>query len=156
MSTEHNTRGGLDDVVWVEEGEVDWVELSELYRLAPLGEKSPDALRTVFSNSMFKCFIYLDDRLIGAGRAIADGLDCAYLADIAVHPGHQGRGLGKAITSRLVGMARGHKKIILYANPGTEGFYISLGFLPMATAMAIWANQERAIENGLLRPADET
>ncbi|MEX0796867.1 MAG: hypothetical protein WD274_09245 [Acidimicrobiia bacterium] len=48
-------------------------------------------------------------------------------------------------------MAKGHRKIILYANPGTEGFYLSLGFLPMTTAMAVWDNQERAIEVGLLR-----
>lgn len=138
---------------WGEEG-VDWEELSELYRLAPLGIKPAAALRTVFANSMFKCFVYLDDRLVGAGRAIADGLDCAYLADIAVHPDHQGKGLGRAIIDRLVAMAKGHKKIILYANPGTEGFYISLGFLPMATAMAIWDDQESAIEKGLLRSAD--
>lgn len=143
--------------VWTESEEaVDWDELSELYRLAPLGEKPPASLRIVFSNSMFKCFVHSDGRLIGAGRAIADGLDCAYLADVAVHPDHQGRGLGKAIISRLVGMAGDHKKIILYANPGTEDFYLSLGFLPMTAAMAIWADQERAIENGLLRSADDT
>jgi len=98
--------------VWTEsERAVDRVELAEFYRLAPLGEKPPASLRTVFSNSMFKCFVYSDGRLIGAGRAMADGLDCAYLADVAVHPDHQGRGLGKPIISRLVGMARDHKKI---------------------------------------------
>jgi hypothetical protein len=48
-------------------------------------------------------------------------------------------------------MAEGHKKIILFANPGTEDFYLKLGFLPMTTAMAIWADQEKAVENGLLR-----
>lgn len=133
---------------------MDWDALSELYWIAPLGEKPPDSLRTVFSNSMFKCFIYSDSRLVGAGRAIADGLDCAYIADVAVHPDFQRRGLGRAIIRRLVEMAKGHKKIILYANPGTEGFYLGLGFLPMATAMAIWADQERAIEMGLLRASD--
>lgn len=143
-------------VVWVfDDTDIDWDELSELYRVAPLGEKPPEALRTVFSNSMFKCLIYSDGRLIGAGRAIADGLDCAYIADVAVHPEYQGKGLGKAIISRLVDMANGHKKIILYANPGTEGFYLNLGFLPMATAMAIWANQESALEKGLLHRFDE-
>ncbi|MEX1091525.1 MAG: GNAT family N-acetyltransferase [Acidimicrobiia bacterium] len=144
--------GGQPDVDWVlDDVGMDWDSLSELYRVAPLGEKPPDSLRTTFSNSMFKSFIYSDSRLIGAGRAIADGLDCAYIADVAVHPDFQGRGLGKAIISRLVGMAKGHRKIILYANPGTEGFYLSLGFLPMTTAMAVWDNQERAIEVGLLR-----
>ncbi|MGH9135252.1 MAG: GNAT family N-acetyltransferase [Ilumatobacteraceae bacterium] len=142
----------MDEYNWLFElGGVDWGELSNLYRIAPLGEKPPAALATVFGNSMFVCFVYAETELVGAGRALADGLDCAYIADVAVHPGHQGRGLGRSIITRLVSLADGHKKIILYANPGTEGFYASLGFLRMNTAMAIWQHPERAIETGLLR-----
>jgi GNAT superfamily N-acetyltransferase len=100
---------------------------------------------------MFKCFVYDDDHLVGAGRAIADGLDCAYIADVAVHPAHQGKGLGRSIISELVRFAAGHKKVILYANPGTEGFYIGLGFLRMNTAMGIWRDRDQAIAAGLLR-----
>ena len=37
---------------------VDWNELSALYRAAPLGEKSPSDLERVFSNSMFRFFVY--------------------------------------------------------------------------------------------------
>lgn len=130
---------------------IDWSELSELYRVAPLGEKSPDALRTVFGHSMFTCFAFTDEQLVATGRCLADGLDCAYIADIAVHPDHQGIGLGKAVVSDLVRQASGHKKILLYANPGRESFYASLGFLPMNTAMAIWADPDQAISTGLLR-----
>jgi GNAT superfamily N-acetyltransferase len=137
--------------MWVEDlAAVDMEELSRLYRIAPLGDKPPEALATVFGNSMFMCFVYAGDDLVGAGRALADGLDCAYIADVAVHPEHQGRGLGKAIMRRLVELSQGHKKIILYANPGTEGFYGDLGFLRMNTAMAIWRDRERAVESGLL------
>src|SRR5262245_23442971 len=137
---------------WAEDLEgVDWDELSNLYRIAPLGDKPPEALRTVFGHSMFRCFVYSGDVLVGAGRALADGVDCAYIADLAVHPDHQGRGLGRAIIERLVAAAAGHKKIILYANPGAEDFYASLGFLPMATAMAIWHDPTAAIESGILR-----
>jgi GNAT superfamily N-acetyltransferase len=100
---------------------------------------------------MFVSLVYSDDGLVGAGRALADGLDCAYIADVAVHPDHQGRGLGRAIIERLVAAAAGHKKIILYANPGAEGFYARLGFLPMNTAMAIWHDPAAAIESGILR-----
>ena len=140
------------EYAWVyDQNDVNWDELSELYRVAPLGEKPAGALLTVYTNSMYKAFIYSAERLVGAGRAIADGLDCAYLADVAVHPDHQGIGLGKAIIGRLVAMTEGHKKVILYANPGTEGFYLKLGFLPMNTAMAIWADRDMAIERGLLR-----
>jgi GNAT superfamily N-acetyltransferase len=137
---------------WVDStAAVDWDELSELYRVAPLGVKPPDALATVFGNSMFVRFVYSGDDLVGAGRVLADGLDCAYIADIAVHPDHQGRGLGRSMIERLVAAAAGHKKIILYANPGAEGFYSRLGFLPMNTAMAIWHDPAAAIASGVLR-----
>jgi predicted N-acetyltransferase YhbS len=88
---------------------------------------------------------------VGAGRALADGLDAAYLADIAVHPDHQGRGLGQAIVRDLVQQCHGHRKIILYANPGAEPFYRRLGFLPMNTAMAIWHDPAAGVAAGLLR-----
>ena len=144
----------MDDYAWVHDlAAVDFDELSELYRVAPLGDKPPAALATVFGNSMFRCFVYAGGVLVGSGRVLADGLDCAYIADVAVHPHHQGRGIGKAIIRRLVELSGGHKKIILYANPGTEGFYGALGFLRMNTAMAIWHDQARAIESGLLTGA---
>ena len=145
----------MDDYAWVyDERPVDWGALSELYRIAPLGEKSPDDLSTVFSNSRFKCFVYAGDHLVGVGRALADGLDCSYIADVAVHPEHQGAGLGSAIIRKLVQLSTGHKKIILYANPGTEGFYAKLGFDKMNTAMAIWRNRESAIASGLIREVE--
>ena len=131
---------------------IDWEELSELYRIAPLGEKPPAALATVFSHSMFVCFVTENERLVGAGRALADGLDCAYIADVAVHPRHQGKGLGTGVIRELVRQAEGHKKIILYANPGAEPFYEKLGFLRMKTAMAIWWDPQRAIDSGVLSP----
>ena len=131
MADTHPHHATLGSYTWVyEQAGIDWAELSELYRRAPLGEKPPGALMTTFSNSLYKCFVFAGERLVGAGRALADGLDCAYLADVAVVPEHQGRGLGKAIIGRLVQLATGHKKIILYANPGTEGFYSRLGFFP--------------------------
>ncbi len=133
-----------------DQSNVNWVQLSELYRIAPLGEKPAENLKTVFSNSRYKCFIYADTTLIGVGRALADGLDCSYICDIAVHPEHQGIGLGKAIVKKLVALSEGHKKIILYANPGKEEFYSKLGFKKMKTAMAIFIDQEYAIHSGLV------
>src|SRR5581483_1830183 len=141
----------VDGYSWVHRvGDVDLEELAHLYRLAPLGDKSPEELATVFGNSMFACFVYADGALVGAGRALADGMDCAYIGDVAVRPDHQGRGLGSAIVRRLAELAEGHKKIILYANPGTEDFYARLGFLRMRTAMGMWRDPGRAVDIGLL------
>ena len=133
-----------------ETDEVDWNQLSELYRLAPLGDKPPASLTTVFTNSMFKCFVHADGRLLGAGRVLADGVDCAYICDVAVLPSHQGTGLGKAIVARLVSLSNRHRKIILYAVPGKEDFYRKLGFKRMRTAMAIFENQALALDRGYL------
>ncbi len=81
---------------------------------------------------------------------MADGKDCSYICDIAVHPEYQGLGLGKEIVRNLVRLSQAHKKIILYANPGKEGFYAKLGFKKMNTAMAIFQNETEMMENGTI------
>jgi GNAT superfamily N-acetyltransferase len=40
--------------------------------------------------------------MVGFARAVSDGAAIAYLADVYVHPGHQGRGLGSAIVRRMI------------------------------------------------------
>lgn len=136
---------------WVyDQASIDWQELSRLYRIAPLGKKAAEDLNIVFSNSKFKCFVYENQKLIGVGRALADGLDCSYICDVAIHPEYQGMGLGRKIINQLVELSFGHKKIILYANPGKEGFYKKLGFKQMNTAMAIFSNEQQAIDVGVL------
>lgn len=129
---------------------LDWDELTALYRAAPLGNKNAAGLRTAFSNSMFRCFVREHRKLVGVGRALADGADCSYICDVALLPSHQGLGLGKEIVARLVALSSGHKKIILYSVPGKEAFYRKLGFNRMNTAMAIFENQALALERGYL------
>ena len=124
---------------------INWDELSNLYKIAPLGDKKPDDLKTIFTNSMFTCFVYSDETLIGVGRALADGIDCSYICDVAIHPDYQSKGIGKDVVNMLIKLSENHNKIILYSNPGKEGFYSNLGFDKMNTAMAIFKNREQAI-----------
>ncbi|QJR14873.1 GNAT family N-acetyltransferase [Usitatibacter palustris] len=141
-------------ITWTDQQDnVDWTEMETLYRVAPLGNKSADLLRTVFTNSRYKFFAYDEKGLVAAGRALSDGADCSYICDVAVMPEHQGTGIGREMVSRLVEASRGHKKIILYSVPGKEGFYRKLGFMRLLTAMAIFANQAEAIEKGHLGDA---
>src|ERR671926_90909 len=87
---------GAMTIDWTDDwADVDWQELEALYRAAPLGNKNADDLKVVFGNSMFCCFARHDGRLVGAGRVLADGRDCAYLCDVAVLPDYQGTGIGK-------------------------------------------------------------
>lgn len=144
---------GKDEITWSDTLDgLDWHELEHLYRVAPLGNKSVELLRTVFGNSRFRCFARRQGRLVAAGRALADGADCAYVCDIAVMPDEQGTGVGREVVQRLLQAAKGHKKIILYSVPGKEGFYKKFGFLRLLTAMAIFQDRDAAIERGHLEP----
>lgn len=129
---------------------IDWHELEALYRAAPLGTKDAAGLQTAYTNSRYCCFASDAGRLIGAGRALADGIDCSYVCDVAVLPSHQGTGVGKEIVTRLVGASEGHRKIILYAVPGKEAFYRKFGFRRMLTAMAIFPDPEDARAKGYI------
>lgn len=141
----------MRELVWMNDAsKVDLEALAALYKVALLSEKSVENLAIVFANSKFKHFIYDGERLIGAGRALADGVDCAYLCDIAILPEYQGQALGKAMVKQLLADCAGHKKVILYANPGKEEFYKKLGFCRMNTAMAIFSNHEQALATGVL------
>jgi ribosomal protein S18 acetylase RimI-like enzyme len=138
-------------IEWTESiDNLDWEELAALYRAAPLGDKNPAVLQVAFSNSMFHCFAFDSGRLVAAGRVLADGSDCAYLCDVAVHPSHQGQGLGKGVVARLLARSQSHRKIILYSVPGREGLYHEFGFRRMKTAMAIFEDPADAYARGYL------
>jgi len=141
----------IDSLFWKNNTkEIDWESVSTLYRIAPLGNKPHKNLKIVFNNSMFKYFVYDKGKLIGVGRALADGVDCSYICDVAIHPEYQGRGIGKAIIENLIEDSKGHNKIILYAVPNKEPFYAKFGFTKMKTAMALFKNQSWAREIGLV------
>jgi len=70
----------IDNLIWIDNcNTVNWTELSNLYKIAPLGDKPPSMLKTAFNNSTFTYFVYDEKKLIGVGRALADGIDSAYL-----------------------------------------------------------------------------
>lgn len=130
-----------------------WAGLAALFDASPpMGGKQPADLKIAFGNSMFRCFVHDGGKLVGVGRVLADGVYAAYIGDIAVHPDHRGIGLGKQIVTELLRLSAGHKKIILYSVPGSEAFYRKFGFQRMRTAMAIFANQDVAMERGYLEP----
>lgn len=141
----------MSEFVWsFTDDHINWEELANLYKIAPLGNKNPDDLKIAFENSMHKCFVYDGTILIGVGRAIADGVDVSYLCDVAVHPEYQRCGIGKQIVCKLLEFSTGYNKILLFASIGKEPFYSKLGFDKMTTAMAIFKNRERVLEMGLI------
>jgi ribosomal protein S18 acetylase RimI-like enzyme len=72
-------------------------------------------------------------RCVGMGRAISDGVSDAYIQDVVVLSTWRKKGIGKMILSALLKRccSQGISWIGLIAQPGTEGFYRSLGFSSM-------------------------
>lgn len=117
---------------------VDWKEAAEVVRLAPLGTREPGKMERAFRNSYATIAVFDERKLIGLARAICDGEYHAAIYDVVLLPAYQGRGIGKEMLRRLCAQLP-VENLILFANPGREGFYFKIGFRKMRTAMAIMA-----------------
>ncbi len=64
---------------------------------------------------------------------------CAYLMNVYVRPAHRGRGVARALVSRLVSWARerGIPKVYLETTPAARPLYESLGFRDMPDYMIL-------------------
>jgi ribosomal protein S18 acetylase RimI-like enzyme len=91
--------------------------------------------------------MYHDKLLIGFGRAISDGAYQAAIYDVAVIPEFQGKGIGTAIVKHILAKLP-HCNVILYAAPGKEAFYRTLGMRKMKTGMAFFKKAEEMSVKG--------
>jgi aralkylamine N-acetyltransferase len=110
-------------------------QLEKLFEVTRLGGRKGDKIRRAFANSPLVCLAMEGDELVGSARAITDGEYHAFIYDVAVHPRHQGRGVGRHLMENLLGRLRVWR-VMLVAAEGVQPFYEKLGFQPHADAMA--------------------
>lgn len=112
----------------------DFCRLREVSGLSP---KPLVAARIGLPNSVLAVIVREDGRTVGMGRVIGDGATVFQIVDIAVEPGHQGQGLGKAIMSRIMArlkeLAPG-AYVSLIADGEARHLYAQYGFAPVAPA----------------------
>ncbi|GHB24590.1 GNAT family N-acetyltransferase [Salinicola rhizosphaerae] len=87
-------------------------------------------------NSLFAVQVVHGDETVGMGRVVGDG-GCFYqVVDIAVHPEHQGRGLGKRIMHEIADYIRREAPenafVSLLADGEAHRLYAQFGFRPTA------------------------
>ncbi len=121
---------------------IDWNIVPKLLEQGGMSFVDPETHQKTFEASYAVIFVLDDNQLIGCGRALSDGLRQSAIYDVVVDPRYQGQGIGKEIVSRLMS-ATPDCNFILYASPGKEGFYQSLGFKKMKTGMIFFVSQER-------------
>lgn len=72
----------------------------------------------------------LDDRtghVVGFVTAISDGVLTAYVPLLEVLPTHQGRGIGRALVTRLLARIGHLYSVCLHCDPDVEAFYAPFG-----------------------------
>jgi ribosomal protein S18 acetylase RimI-like enzyme len=129
--------------------EVDWSALTKLIEVAGLGQREAALVERVFKGSFAVCFAYEDGKLIGAGRAISDGVTSSVIYDVVVSPQCQGRGIGKQIMQDLIARLP-RRSVMLLSVPKQRGFYEKLGFQTLKTAMLKHEHQQFWIDNGYI------
>lgn len=93
-------------------------------------ELNSDELFKAVRNSWYYISVYDDEKLIGFGRILCDGIMHALILDVIVHPERQNEGIGKEIMNRLILKFKQHKirDIQLFCAKGKKAFYEKLGF----------------------------
>ena len=124
---------------------IDYAGLVVVYKEAGLGERPVDMLTEAFRNSYKVVTAWEDQKLIGAGRVISDGVIYASIYDLAVLPSYQGHGIGKEIMGSLL---KGNEKLFMYLTStfGHEGFYEKIGFKKHKTAYAKYPFESKYLE----------
>ena len=133
-----------DDII-----NVNWCELAEVFRKAPLGSREPDKLQRGFENSYAVCFALDGDRIIGAARAISDGECYAAIYDVVVLPEFQRKGVGRRMMEFLIERLPVHN-ILLTSAFGKERFYRELGFRKHNNAFAWYTDPSWHINHGYI------
>lgn len=94
-------------------------------------ELKKSAIEKIVLNSHHIIQAFDGKRLIGFVRSISDGVLYAIFQDLIVHPEYQRKGIGTTLVKKILELYESFPRkdyIRLFAEPGSESFYHSLGF----------------------------
>lgn len=110
-------------------------EYNKLFDEVGWGSYDIKVSKLALENSLYTFSIYDDDKIVGFGRLIGDGVCYFYIHDVMVLPSYQKKGIGTMIIDKLKNKVSEYKKINPYlrlylgASLGKEEFYKKCGFI---------------------------
>lgn len=111
----------------------DYMRLRKISGLTPF---SKEAAEIGLKGTIFAAVVHHEGVAVGMGRLIGDGGCFFQVTDIAVHPDHQGRGLGKMIMASIMDFVQNELPttayISLIADVPANKLYEKFGFRPTA------------------------
>lgn len=105
----------------------------ELFNSTGWNEKykfTKDDLGIAIKNSWYVISVYRNEKLIGFGRVISDGIHHAFIVDMIVHPDYQRKRIGGELLDKLVERCTSYqiRDIQLFAAKDKYGFYEKYNF----------------------------
>lgn len=120
-------------------------EFRSLRAATGMNTRSREGVERGLPNTLFGVVIEHDssDEAVGMGRIVGDGGTVLHICDMAVHPDHQGRGLGGAVMTAINDYIAEHAPPETYVNllASVDGFYEQFGYeegSPGVKAMVAW------------------
>ena len=110
-------------------------EFNYLFDEVGWGAHDYEVSEKALNNNIYSVSVYDDNKIIGYGRIIGDGIVYLHIHDVIVHPNYQGQGIGKQIVQKLIEKINELKKenpylrAYLGASLGKEDFYKKCGFI---------------------------
>ena len=110
-------------------------EFNYLYDAVGWGSYDEKVSEKALANTMYSVSVYDDDKIIGYGRIIGDGICFLYIHDVMVIPKYQNKKIGSQIMNKLlekvnqIKIENPYVRVYLGASKGKEGFYEKFGFV---------------------------
>ena len=110
-------------------------EFNYLYEAVGWGSYDEKVSEKALANTMYSVSVYEDDKIIGYGRIIGDGICFLYIHDVMVEPKYQGKKIGTQIMNKLLEKIKEIKsenpyvRVYLGASKEKEKFYERFGFI---------------------------
>lgn len=110
-------------------------EFNYLYDAVGWGSYDEKVSEKALANTMYSVSVYDNDKIIGYGRIIGDGICFLYIHDVMIIPKYQNKKVGSQIMNKLlekvnqIKIENPYVRVYLGASKGKEKFYERFGFI---------------------------
>ena len=110
-------------------------EYNYLFDEVGWGSYDYEISQKALDNTMYSISVYDEEKIIGYGRLIGDGICFVYIHDVMVLPEYQHKKIGTKIMNKLlekiskIKLENPYVRVYLGASKGKEEFYRKFGFI---------------------------
>jgi ribosomal protein S18 acetylase RimI-like enzyme len=115
---------------------IEWSRMKDIYHSVGWKNHDEEKIKKVFQSSNVVVIAYDENKIVGFGRALSDGVFNAAIYDVVIDEQYQNKGIGQKIIENLLAPLNDISCVHLVSTAGNEEFYKKAGFRKMKTGMA--------------------